>query len=266
MKELLGQALLARYSKRSLGHFYILNSSSEDYLKQWSKDFVLSVLFDQNKDANQNERRFNQGHPDLLWLTPEEDHYKIENKDFDPLFQAMAHKPLELPWKFIFVEKPQTIGSSYANKLLKTLEEPTDHCTIFFLNAGATPLLSTVESRAIKLNLNPPEPVEELTAKPKESLADFMQRWTAQYPNNFDADLEFSNQLPKLAGELSLLSKGKYENEAIVIQGLLNWSLVNIENPKTIEEILDASKHHQHSKAFNSSINERIFSLVTTLS
>jgi len=93
-----------------------------------------------------------------------------------------------------------------------------------------------------------------------------MQRWTAQYPNNFDADLEFSNQLPKLAGELSLLSKGKYENEAIVIQGLLNWSLVNIENPKTIEEILDASKHHQHSKAFNSSINERIFSLVTTLS
>lgn len=266
MKDLLGQALFARFSKRSLGHFYILNSSSEEYLKQWAKDFVLSVLFDQNKDKLQNERRFNQGHPDLLWLTPEDDQYKIENKDFDPLFQAMAHRPLELPWKFIFVEKPQTIGSSYANKLLKTLEEPTDNCTIFFLNAGSTPLLSTVESRAIKLNLNPENPNEELIAKPKESLAEFMQRWTTHYPNNFDADLVFSNQLPKLASELSLLSKSKYENEALLIQGLLNWSLVNIENPKTIEQILDASKHHQHSKAFNNSINERIFSLVTTLS
>lgn len=265
MKEALGLALLARYSKRSLGHFYILNSSSEDYLKQWAKDFFLSVLYDQNKDRTQNERRFNQGHPDLLWLTPVDDQYKIENKDFDPLFQAMAHKPLELPWKFIFVEKPQTIGSSYANKLLKTLEEPTDRCTIFFLNAGSAPLLSTVESRAIKLIITPDDLKTEIIANPSEKLSDFMQRWTKEYPEFFDDQIQFSEQLPKLAGELSQLSKGKYDIETILIKGVLKWSLINIDNPQTIEQILVASKHYQHSKAFNSSINERIFSLVTSL-
>lgn len=266
MKDVLGQALLTRYSKRSLGHFYILNSSNEEFLKQWSKDFVLNVLFDQNKDKEQNERRFIQGHPDLLWLTPLEDQYKIENKDFDPLFQAMAHKPLELPWKFIFVEKPQTIASTYANKLLKTLEEPTDRCTIFFLNTGSTPLLSTVESRAIKLIINPENDDQQINAKPNESLAEFLKRWTNAYPELFEDDLEFSTTLTQLATQLSTMSKGKYNIESNLVQAVLNWSLVNTNDPFTIEHILDASKHHQHSKAFNSSINERIFSLVTALS
>ncbi len=265
MNDPLQTSLLARYRNRTLGHFYILNSESQEYAIDWAKQFCLSILEDHQADLDRNKRRLSQGHPDILWLAPQDEIYKIENKDFDPLFQAMAHKPLELPWKFIFVEKPQTIGTSYANKLLKTLEEPTEACTIFFLSTGSRPLLSTIESRAIKLRLLEEKNDQSPVPKIEEALHDFLQRWMNHFPDLFEADNQLPTSLPALASEMALLCKGKGQIEATLVRGLLTWSVHNIQSPEVMDSLLTASKHQQKAKIFNSSINERIFSLVTSI-
>ena len=266
MNDPLLSSLVARYRNRTLGHFYILNSDSAEFSNEWAQSFCLKVLADQEANLEKNKRRLTQGHPDILWVAPEDEIYKIENKDFDPLFQAMAHRPLELAWRFIFVEKPQTIGNSYANKLLKTLEEPAEACTIFFLNTGSRPLLSTIESRAIKLRLLQEKVNSNPTPNQDEPLNQYLSRWMNHFSDLYDQDQKLSSQLPALASELALLCKGKSQNEANLVEGILTWSASHTHDPKVIEDLLSASKHQQQAKVFNSSINERFFSLVTSLS
>tara|TARA_R110000868_G_scaffold242548_1_gene498083 strand:- start:55984 stop:56805 length:822 start_codon:yes stop_codon:yes gene_type:complete len=262
MSDLLQQSLLNRYRLRTLGHFYILNADEESTLNTWAKNFLLKVLADDGASEQVCARRLEQGHPDILWLSPSDGNYKIENKDFDPLFQAMAHRPLELPWRFIIIEKPQCIGDAYANKLLKTLEEPSDFCTIIFLQAGSNSLMQTIESRGIKLRLH--EKSDRVTPTPSQdqSLSQFLSLWSESYPELYDAPLELSDKTAQLASELATLTKSKFHLEENIINGVLCWAQYQVDDSDVLEEIIDSAQHGHLSKIYNNSNSERLFSLV----
>lgn len=265
MLDLLTKSLLDRYRRRSLGHFYILNANEEEQLSSWTHQFLINILSDEGASKETCERRLKQGHPDILWLAPTDGSYKIENKDFDPLFQAMAHKPLELPWRFIVVEKPDAIGDAYANKLLKTLEEPSDFCTIIFLHAGARSLLATIESRGINLNL-PNNATRELPTPSKDqNLADYLGSWSQHYPELYDSPLELTSSSAALAGELATLSRSKSHIEANLMAAVMTWAEHSIEDGRILEEVIEAMQHNYRSKIYNNSTSERFFSLISAV-
>tara|TARA_R110000868_G_scaffold248282_4_gene504662 strand:+ start:2035 stop:2856 length:822 start_codon:yes stop_codon:yes gene_type:complete len=262
MSDLLENSLLKRYRLRSLAHFYILNASEEEILTKWTTNFLLKVLADDGASIEVCKRRLEQGHPDILWLSPSDGNYKIENKDFDPLFQAMAHRPLELPWRFIIVDKPQCIGDAYANKLLKTLEEPSDFCTIIFLQTGSNSLMQTIESRGIKLKLQENHNRKLPTPAADQSLSQFLGAWSESYPELYDSPLELSEKTAALAGELATIVKSKSYLEANMVTGILTWAQYNIADSSILEEIIDSTHHGHISKIYNNSSAERFFSLI----
>lgn len=263
--DVLKNSLLARYRKRQLAHFYLLQSSDETQLKNWARDFIVSVLSDEGQARTDSERRLDQGHPDILWLTPQENAYKIQNGDFDPLFQAMAHKPLEIPWRFIVVEKPETIGDVYANKLLKTLEEPAEACTIIFLHRATHSLMQTIESRAIKLRLPSSDKTTLPQPKNDQPLGDFIKDWGQSFSELYESALELPSTGAPLITELAALSRSRPDIEENLVLAITTWAHHNITNAQTLEKVLNASKHSLLSRTVNNGPAERFMTLISSV-
>lgn len=263
--DVLKNSLLARYRQRQLAHFYLLQASDETQLKSWARDFIISVLSDEGQARTDSERRLDQGHPDILWLTPQENAYKVQNGDFDPLFQAMAHRPLEIPWRFIVVEKPETIGDVYANKLLKTLEEPAEACTIIFLHRATHSLMQTIESRAIKLRLPPTEKAQLPRPKENQALGDFIAEWSLSFTELYETALELPNAGAQLISELAALSRSRPDVEENLVLAITTWAHHNISNAQTLAKVLNASKHSLLSRTVNNGPAERFMTLISSV-
>jgi len=263
----LERVLLERFRRQSLGHFYIVKAKQETALIDWAKNFLVDVLIDSGLDAASAKRRLDQGHPDILWLTPKDDNYKIENDDFGALFSAMAHKPLELAWRFIVVEKPHSIGDVYANKLLKTLEEPSDYCSILFLHSESRSLLQTIESRAITLNLNfETKNFEEFTSSSSD-LAGHLTQWCRAHPELFELAEELPQNPAALSSELAQLAKEKGQRaEECLMNGILRFAQQHIADPAQLSELIRACEHGHQSRTFHNSNAERFFTLIHALS
>lgn len=264
MLDALSKSLLARYRQRQLGHFYILRASDGSQLNQWMHEFLVSVLSDEGRSRADSNGRLERGHPDILWLKPLDQSYKIENGDFDPLFQTMAHRPLELPWRFIIIEKPDSISDVYANKLLKTLEEPSPATSIIFLHDAARPLMATIESRGIKISL-PQLSATQPHLKVGLELADFLQQWCAGFPDYYDEQQNFSSDNNKIASELSSLAKSKAWIEENLVNGLLNWAQQNVKEAAVLDNIIQQTKHANSSRQLHNSVHERFHTLVHSI-
>lgn len=262
----LSKVLLERFRRRSLAHFYLLSHENENFLNEWMQDFLISVLCQEGRDYTSAKRVLEQGHSDILWLKPKEDSYKVENEDFDPLFSAMAHRPLQLPWRFIVVEKPHLIGDVYANKLLKTLEEPNDACTIIFLHSTSKPLMKTVESRAIKLRLPSSGKKFDNNQIKSENLSEYLMQWSLAYPEFYENGLELPKNTYELASELSTMCRGKgHLVEENLMSGILAWASEHVDSASKLAAALDSCNHARLSRAVNNSSAERFATLLHTL-
>ena len=161
--------LLRHWNNHRAANFYIVCSRSHQFLSHWMETFCTRFLAQHlNLSSASAQRRFTQGHPDLLYLEPPKDgHYKMEEKHLEGLIRGQYFHPMELPRKIFVVADAHKIRQDYASKLLKTLEEPHPLSSIFFLNPNARPMLPTIESRSILLRL--PTPPEKKFAAPPTS-------------------------------------------------------------------------------------------------
>ena len=131
-------------------------AGAHSLLREWHQNFLASLLSKAlGLSPEKAFERLQWGHPDLPVLAPASpgQNYKIEDASLAPLFLAQAHRPLELPQRLISVLDAECIPERYANKMLKTLEEPRPDTSVFLLVGDQRPLLPTIESRAITLRL-----------------------------------------------------------------------------------------------------------------
>ena len=151
--------LLRNWDNGRAANFYIICSSSKQSLSDWMECFCIRFLSRHlNLSQKAAQRRFQQGHPDLLCLSPPEDgFYKMEERHLEELVRGQLFHPMELPRKIFIVADVHKIRHDYASKLLKTLEEPHLLSSIFFLNPHSQPILPTIESRSILLRLPFPD-------------------------------------------------------------------------------------------------------------
>lgn len=208
----LTSALLERLKHNTLGHFYVISAHPDladprEYLDLWAVELLAHALVQMSGiSLEQAKHRLQMGHPDILVLEKEDQtkNYSLEENELGELFRFQNFRAFETKHRFVLVKDAQLISVRYANKLLKTLEEPASDVTIIFLNPTRAQLLSTIESRAIHLRAAPS--AAELSPLPQtRSAAEFFSQLAQQGP------------VPQgLADTLCALAQGELElNEAI---------------------------------------------------
>lgn len=212
-KDLLNR-LSQKYLSKDLAHFYIINGNLEDptLLKNWIHDFISTCVaqtFHCEKDNAQ--RRIELGLDDLFW--PELNKNGTWGQELlNDLEKFIKYRPLEMNYRLAIIQEAQEIGQGLSNKLLKTLESPPDRTVIIFLNSNGKALLPTIESRAIKLQL-----------QKEMSHTEFEHPWKSVNP----ADVHNYESAQEILNTLKLYAKAEaYNNQAKIREILLEKSIM----------------------------------------
>jgi hypothetical protein len=154
----LTELLIKQQKAGKLAPFYIIRPPLMDPefdLNLWSKDY-LSIILSQHYQTTSDRalEKLEHGHNDILIIEKDESKkaYHVEHEGLSELVRMQSYKPSELAHQYILIMNAELITDIIANKLLKILEEPRSHQSIFFLCQGHRPLMKTIQSRAITLH------------------------------------------------------------------------------------------------------------------
>lgn len=128
-----GQHLATLWAQHTLGHFYIL------VRPDWPQDLTpinapTVVPFSFIADVLKITPAQLAHHPDFLFLRPQKDHYTIGDLENGGLFSFLELVSFARGHRFIVFAQADQLSEIILNKLLKTLENPPPHTTIFFLS------------------------------------------------------------------------------------------------------------------------------------
>ena len=103
-----------------------------------------------------------EGHPDFRLIQPTDREGRVDRANGIlrvEAAEAIVHeamlRPVEGSYKFILIQDMHRANDSFANKLLKTLEEPPAHVVLCLTAHDRTGLLPTIVSRCQLLELRP---------------------------------------------------------------------------------------------------------------
>lgn len=92
-------------------------------------------------------------HPDLLWVTPEEDKQQISVDQVRAATERLTKTSYRQGYKVAVIEPAHQMTPSAANSVLKTLEEPPARTLLVLITSQPSMLLPTVRSRCQKLTI-----------------------------------------------------------------------------------------------------------------
>ncbi len=267
--------LLLKLEQAQAAPFYIIRPSGLDptprqSLLRWHSQFLNTYFVKVLKiNSSQAQSKIELGHQDLLTIIQEEplEYYKIETGDLKDFFQTQNYKPIELPQKLITIADAEYIPERYGNKMLKNLEEPQKNTTVFFLTSSLKPLLATIESRAIHLQLTLEKPFQfnqnDLT-KPKEITSWFRQKWQEHSDlwNKYESLLEAFFSDPKHKYEILNAVKKDQKFQILFFNLILEWHQKNQSHYLAKNDILNEIQWFQQAKTFHNSPSERFFGLL----
>ncbi len=106
------------------------------------------------------QRVLAQSHPDLWWVTLEEDASQIKIEQIRALNEALALTAHGAAASVAIIHPADLLNVSSANALLKTLEEPRPGALIILVTAVSARLPATVLSRCLRLQVELPPRAE----------------------------------------------------------------------------------------------------------
>jgi hypothetical protein len=275
--------LLRLYKKNKLAPFYIIRgpiSYPHCPLLEWSFTFAAKILeLEKSISSEQAQELIKLGHRDLLFITKseakadsdegypqvDEKNYKVDDPLMREYFKAVQYGPMDLKQKFIFIDKGQLIGDYFANKWLKTLEEPEPNVTTIFLVENQTPLLHTIESRAItfRVQKDHPEKFYHILHE-HEDFVEFLGRhyphWTL--PPNIAGKVELFVNAPH---QIHLLIETLKESAILkreLYQLMNDYILATNHNLYAQQHWLDEIQWFHQAEVFNNSQSERFYGLL----
>lgn len=147
MQDNLQKLLYKKYLDKNLAALYIAKYDSAFIDPElWVKEFLgqFTLLED---------------HPDVLKInkTEKETEYKVDSLSIKNFLKFLNYRPIQLEKKFIFLFDAQDLSVILSNKLLKIFEELDAHFCLILMVPDKAPMLATVESRAIKLQIDSPQ-------------------------------------------------------------------------------------------------------------
>ncbi len=96
-------------------------------------------------------------HPDCLFIQPEDSQKqqpKIKIDQIRAIEHLAIYRPLIGSHKICLIDEADTMTLEAANALLKTLEDPPDHCLFLLISSRPEHLLPTIRSRCIALRFS----------------------------------------------------------------------------------------------------------------
>jgi len=97
-------------------------------------------------------------HPDCLLIQPEDpqkQNPRITIDQIRDIEHLVIYRPLVGSHKVCLIDPADSMTQEAANALLKTLEDPPDHCLFLLISSRPEPLLPTIRSRCITLRFSP---------------------------------------------------------------------------------------------------------------
>jgi DNA polymerase III delta prime subunit len=256
------QTLLDKWSENKMGHFFILRGPKEE-LTTWAQDLKEQFLaIDLGLTQDLVKERLERGFSDILEIKKEKEKYswsKTQN-DFTEFFKFLQYNPMEMKRKLVFLHDANHLTQDICNKILRTLEE-VNNTTIFFLNPSETPMLSTIESRAI--TLRPIIKVGKQVVRLKERV-DF-----ATWAKNHELPakvlghlIDFMEQKEDPSLLLEAL-KGDKESQNNLFELLMAWESEHNSSFNYKKLFLDEVMRFKESQVYNNPYRERFFGLLT---
>ncbi len=273
-------SLIDRKKSGKLGHFYVITPSlasktPEEELHNFTQELIPKLICTEKTGTETHawkKKAWGFGHPDVLILSPgpEENFDKVVTEDyieeeFSEFFKFLDLRSFELKHRYLVVYHTHRISERLANKLLKSLEEPNGATTIFFLNPSRSPLLPTIESRAIFLRITPNSDPATLLSSEDVELVPYAERkeWLlAHMPK------ELSKVLPPyMNGEKNILETAekiiKMNNgEWFLEKLLLELECQSFSFYETKKDLTKDSQWFQTSRKFHNSAQERIIGML----
>lgn len=140
-----------------ISHSYLFVGTNGIGKKLFAKEFAKSILClnESKKPCMQCKSclEFENGnHPDYYEIAAEENSIKIDT------IRQMQRKVQELPIvssrKVYVIDDSESMTKEAQNCLLKTLEEPPSFVTIILITSDENKILSTIQSRCLKINFH----------------------------------------------------------------------------------------------------------------
>jgi DNA polymerase-3 subunit delta' len=120
--------------------------------------------------ASARARVVSGAHPDLTWVAPSGAH-EILVSDIDaPVVSAASRTPFEAGCRVFVIERVDELGDEAANRMLKTLEEPSSFVHLILLSDRLAEVLPTIRSRCQLVRFDAPS--EQETAAALEALGE----------------------------------------------------------------------------------------------
>jgi DNA polymerase-3 subunit delta' len=122
-----------------------------------------------------------QPHPDLLVIPPDPPQLLIKLGQVRSVIRGIYRMPAEAR-RAIYIFTSSAFMKEAANSLLKVLEEPPDHASIFLLAENVSELLPTIRSRSaiFRLGALPPDQLTALVAERRTELRPQQQALVAR--------------------------------------------------------------------------------------
>ena len=252
-----------------MSHFYILEAHSsitekQKFIRKSIDQFIIDVIqTEKNISRESAKSQLQLGHGDVLYITKSDkgQEYTLKSGDFDPFFNFLSYKNLELKQRFIIVENAHLIGKTLANKLLKSLEEPTPDTTIFFLTDSTSHMLDTILSRAIKWTLRDENMMHQefIGLKSKVQLIQYLCKGSKRSEiigKYLNGDIPLHELLDKAS------KKSDYEELfKILINALTETQYFD----KSKESLLNQMKWWSKARKYHNSPQETLINLLSSL-
>ena len=110
-------------------------------------------------------------HPDLAWISPEEDSRAIKVEQVRAMISRANLKPLQALCKLFVMEPADAMNDTAQNAFLKTLEEPEGRTHFVLISYANEKLLATVRSRSQEIRFAPQEKESALNEDQQEALS-----------------------------------------------------------------------------------------------
>jgi len=269
---MLKQSLLKKLSLQEISHFYIVSCplnehDARDYLNEWINDFLCEVLCSKRDGLGHEKAQesLKLGHSDIQFIETDNKLYTDKNEDFKEFYKFLEYSASELGHKFIIVKDIHKISESIGNKLLKTLEEPPFGVTIFFLDPQKKKVLTTISSRAIRLNL----PIHAKTEEKSFNASLSFEQWV-----NTQANLELNKSAQSIIGIESgngqihsLIEEIRSKNidEEEIIKLLMNWITNTSQDGEKVMNFIEQIKTIDYQRPFNGPAQGRMVPLLSKL-
>lgn len=212
---------------KNLSHAYLLFSNDAVLANDMALLFAMSFFCKEKRacfECDACKQSLINKNPDLVILNKP----AILVEDVEKLIDSIQFKPMNFEKKFIIINNAENINEIAQNKLLKSLEEPSDSLVFILTCTNIDKLLPTVRSRLKKiyLNLNNfdtlkqellEKGVAEEVLNPTFTLSEMLDfssnsEYKTCYENIKDlvCELKSTADIPKIVSKLNLNAQNKY--------------------------------------------------------